>query len=47
MENNSDLKYMVIGAGGTGGAVGSYLAHSGKDAAVIPRGRHREAMKAS
>lgn len=47
MENNSDLKYMVIGAGGTGGAVGSYLAHSGKDVTFIARGRHLEAMKAS
>lgn len=39
------LKYMVIGAGGTGGAVGSHLARAGYDVTFIARGRHLEAMK--
>ena len=42
---NDKLRYMVIGAGGTGGAVGSYLARAGKDVTFIARGRHLEAMK--
>ncbi len=41
------LRYMVIGAGGTGGAVGSYLARAGMDVTFIVRGRHLEAMRSS
>ena len=40
------LKYLVIGAGGTGGPIGGYLARAGKDVTLIARGRHMEAMKA-
>ena len=40
------LKYVVIGAGGTGGPIGGYLARAGKDVTLIARGRHMEAMKA-
>lgn len=29
------MKYMIIGAGGTGGAIGSHLAHAGKDVTFI------------
>lgn len=41
-----ELKYVVIGAGGTGGPIGGYLARAGKDVTLIARGRHMEAMKA-
>lgn len=40
-----ELKYMVVGAGGTGGAVGSHLARAGFDVTFIARGRHLEAMR--
>lgn len=36
---------MIIGTGGTGGAIGAHLAHSGNDVTFIARGRHLEAMK--
>ncbi len=39
------LKYMVIGAGGTGGAIGSHMAHAGHDVTFIARGRHLAAMR--
>lgn len=39
------MKFMVIGAGGTGGCIGGYLARQGEDVTFIARGRHLEAMK--
>lgn len=45
--NKDNLRYMIIGAGGTGGAVGSHLAHAGYDVTFIARGRHLEAMRSS
>lgn len=42
---NAKLKYMIIGAGGTGGAIGSHLSHAGYDVTFIARGRHLAAMK--
>ena len=42
----SGLRYMIIGAGGTGGAVGSHLARAGYDVTFIARGRHLDAMRA-
>lgn len=39
------LKYMVIGAGGTGGAVGSHMARAGMDVTFIARGKHLDAMR--
>lgn len=39
------MKYMIIGAGGTGGAIGSHLAHAGKDVTFIARGKHLDAMR--
>lgn len=45
IETNSCLKYLVIGSGGTGGAIGAYLAHSGQNVTFIARGRHLAAMK--
>lgn len=37
-----DIRYMVIGAGGTGGAVGSHLARAGCRVTFIARGRSSE-----
>ena len=45
MSIDTDLKYMIIGTGGTGGAIGAHLAHAGKDVAFIARGRQLEAMR--
>lgn len=39
------LKYMIIGAGGTGGALGAYMARAGKDVTFIARGAHLKAMQ--
>lgn len=39
------LKYLVIGAGGTGGPIGAYLTRADKDVTLIARGRHLEAMR--
>ena len=39
------LKYLIIGAGGTGGAIGSHMAQAGHDVTFIARGRHLAAMK--
>lgn len=41
------LRYLVIGAGGTGGAIGSHMAHAGHDVTFIARGRHLAAMRES
>lgn len=38
------MKYVVIGAGGTGGAIGGFLAKAGKDVTLIARGAHLAAM---
>lgn len=38
------MKYVVIGAGGTGGAIGGYLTKAGKDVTLIARGAHLAAM---
>ena len=39
------VKYMIIGAGGTGGTLGFYLTKAGKDVTLIARGSHLEAMQ--
>ncbi len=39
------MRYLVIGAGGTGGTLGAYLAHAGKDITFIARGRTKAAMR--
>lgn len=39
------MKYLVIGAGGTGGCIGGYLARAGKDVTLIARGAHLEAIQ--
>ena len=40
------MKYLVIGAGGTGGALGAHLARGGMDVTLIARGAHLEAIQA-
>ncbi|MCD8132034.1 MAG: 2-dehydropantoate 2-reductase [Lachnospiraceae bacterium] len=40
------MKYMVIGAGGTGGILGYKLTEGGKDVTLIARGAHLKAMQA-
>lgn len=39
------MKYLIIGTGGTGGAVGGFLAAAGYDVTFIARGAHLAAMK--
>lgn len=39
------MKYLVIGAGGTGGAIGGFLTKAGKDVTLIARGAHLAAMQ--
>ncbi|MBQ1996152.1 MAG: ketopantoate reductase family protein [Clostridia bacterium] len=39
------MKYLVIGAGGTGGPIAAHLNNGGADVAVIARGEHLEAIK--
>lgn len=39
------MKYLVIGAGGTGGALGAHLARGGKDVTLIARGAHLTAIQ--
>jgi|GEM_PF-5403085 len=36
------MKYLVIGAGGTGGSIAAFMTEAGKDAAVIDSGKHLE-----
>ena len=43
--NKERLKYLVIGAGGTGGAIGSHMANAEHDVTLIARGRHLAAMR--
>ena len=39
------MKYLVIGAGGTGGSIGAYMTEAGKDVTLIARGEHLEKMQ--
>ena len=39
------MKYLVVGAGGTGGPIAAHLNKGGADVAVIARGEHLEAIK--
>lgn len=39
------MKYLVIGAGGTGGAIGGFLAKAGASVTLIARGAHLAQMK--
>jgi len=39
------MKYLIIGAGGTGGCIGAYMTEAGKDVTLIARGRHLERIR--
>ncbi len=39
------MKYLVIGAGGTGGSIGAFMTEAGKDVTVIARGQHLKAIQ--
>lgn len=39
------MKYLVIGAGGTGGSIGAFMTKCGKDVTVIARGKHLEMIQ--
>ena len=45
MRTDNGLKYMIIGTGGTGGAIGAHLAHAWNDVVFIARGRQLEALR--
>lgn len=40
-----NMKYLVIGAGGTGGSIGAYMTEAGKDVTLIARGGHLKKMQ--
>ena len=42
---NRIMKYVIIGAGGTGGILGFYMTKAGRDVTLIARGRHLAAMQ--
>lgn len=44
-EENIVMKYVIIGAGGTGGILGFYMTKAGKDVTLIARNAHLAAMK--
>lgn len=39
------MKYVVVGAGGTGGGIGGFLARAGKNVTLIARGQHLKRMQ--
>jgi 2-dehydropantoate 2-reductase len=39
------LKYLIIGAGGTGGSIGAFMTEAGKDVSLIARGPHLAAIQ--
>lgn len=39
------MKYLIIGAGGTGGSIGAYMTEAGKDVTLIARGAHLQKMQ--
>lgn len=39
------MKYLIIGAGGTGGSIGAFMTQAGKDVTVIARGKHLEQIQ--
>jgi len=39
------MKYLVIGAGGTGGSIGAFMTAADKDITVIARGKHLDAIQ--
>lgn len=45
LQEANAMKYLVIGAGGTGGCIGAYMTEAGKDVTLIARGAHLKAMQ--
>ena len=45
MERSGKMKYVVIGAGGTGGPIGGFLTRAGKDVTLIARGEHLKKIR--
>lgn len=43
--NRDGLKYLVIGAGATGGCIAGFLADAGKDVTLLARGKNLEAIR--
>lgn len=39
------MKYLIIGAGGTGGSIGAFMTEAGKDATLIDREKHLEEIQ--
>ncbi len=39
------MKYLIIGAGGTGGSIGAYMTEADKDVTLIARGEHLKQMQ--
>jgi len=39
------MKYLIIGAGGTGGSIAAFMTEAGKDATVIEKGEHLESIQ--
>lgn len=39
------MKYLIVGAGGTGASIGAYMAEAGKDVTLIARGMHLKKMQ--
>ena len=39
------MKYLVIGVGGTGGAIAAYLTKAGIDTTLIARGKNLSALR--
>ncbi|MDD4171549.1 MAG: 2-dehydropantoate 2-reductase [Syntrophomonas sp.] len=39
------MKYLIIGAGGTGGSIGAFMTEAGKDVTLIDQGMHLEAIQ--
>lgn len=44
-QKRGNMKYLVIGAGGTGGPIGGFLTKAGKDVTLIARGEHLNKMQ--
>jgi 2-dehydropantoate 2-reductase len=44
-EGSERLEYLIIGAGGTGGSLGGFMAQAGKQVTLVARGAHLEAMR--
>lgn len=40
-----EMKYLIIGAGGTGGSIAAFMSEAGKDVTVIARGEHLAEMQ--